>query len=138
MKETLLEAECQFPDHGSPTAQRACCRPAALHQPGAQANPAPSVSMGSIAFWQNGRTWKVASRNTLNCLIGCMIGDIGMIVYLQAFHPHTPMWLTMTLAMIAGLVTSVIFETILLRVKEQFAWREALTTAFSMSFLSML
>lgn len=48
------------------------------------------------------------------------------------------MTLTMPLAMAAGLVTSIIFETILLQSREKFPWGEALKTAFSMSFLSML
>jgi len=82
--------------------------------------------------------WRVASRNTLNCLIGCMIGDISMLVYLQAYHPHLPMMLTMGLAMAAGLVTSILFESAILRWREGFGWRAAFTMAFSMSFLSML
>jgi len=91
-----------------------------------------------IAFWSDRHVWKVASQNTLNCLIGCSIGDFGMIVFLQAFYPATPMWLTMVLAMSAGLVTSVMFESTLLRIKQGFAWGAAIKTALSMSFLSML
>lgn len=67
-----------------------------------------------------------------------MIGDISMIVYMQTYHPHAPMLLTMGLAMAAGLVTSILFESALLHWREGFAWRAAFTTAFSMSFLSML
>ena len=67
-----------------------------------------------------------------------MIGDISMIVYLQAYHPQLPMMITMGLAMAAGLVTSVLFEGVLLRWREGFGWHAALHTAFSMSFLSML
>lgn len=48
------------------------------------------------------------------------------------------MSLTMPLAMVAGLVTSVLFESAMLRWREGFAWRAAFITAFSMSFLSML
>lgn len=82
--------------------------------------------------------WRVASRNTLNCLIGCLIGDIAMIVYLQAYHLELPMMITMGLAMVAGLVTSVFFESALLQWREGFGWHAAFHMAFSMSFLSML
>jgi hypothetical protein len=63
-----------------------------------------------------------------------MIGDISMLVYLQAYHPHLPMMLTMGLAMVAGLVTSILFVSAILRWREGFGWR----AAFSMAFLSML
>lgn len=48
------------------------------------------------------------------------------------------MAVTMLIAMGAGLITSILFESTLLRVREGFNWRQAFTTAFSMSFLSML
>lgn len=89
-------------------------------------------------FWSNKLTWKKASANTINCLVGCSIGDFGMIIYLQTYHHHINMFLMMGLAMLAGLTTSVILETVLLHLKEKFAWRLALKTAFSMSFISML
>lgn len=60
------------------------------------------------------------------------------MIYMQGKHPHAPMLLTMALAMAAGLVTSIAFESVVLRFKEGFAWRNAVTMAFSMSFLSML
>ncbi len=44
----------------------------------------------------------------------------------------------MILATIAGLVTSVSMETILLKTKEKFSWSLAIQTAFSMSFISMI
>jgi hypothetical protein len=89
-------------------------------------------------FWRDGAAWSKAARNTLNCLIGCMIGDFAVIIYLQAKYPHAPMWLSMGLAMAAGLVTSILFESAILRFREGFAVRQAVATAFSMSFLSML
>lgn len=102
----------------------------------------PSIQMISkpnpLVFWSALEVWKKASRNTTNCLIGCSIGDFGTIILFQIFAPNAPMALVMGLAMLAGLTTSVIFETILLHLKENFPWKEALTTAFSMSFLSML
>ena len=95
---------------------------------------------GSAApgFWADASVWKRASFNTLNCLIGCSIGDFGMILYLQAFHPRAGMVTQMAFATIAGLCTSVALETVLLRMREKFPWGAAFRTAFSMSFLSMV
>lgn len=91
----------------------------------------------SIA-WNDNSVWKRATFNTLNCLIGCSIGDFAMILFLQRFYPSTSMTAQMVLAVIAGLMTSVAFETILLRTREKFAWTAALQTALSMSFISMV
>jgi copper chaperone CopZ len=89
-------------------------------------------------FWSDRNVWKRASFNTLNCLIGCSIGDFSSIIYLQAYHPNTPMWLQMTIATIAGLSTSVMLETFLLHKRENMVWGFALKTAFGMSFISMV
>lgn len=89
-------------------------------------------------YWTDLKVWRVASRNTLNCLIGCMIGDLAVLIYMQIYHPHAPMLLTMGLAMAAGLVTSVLFESSLLHYREKLDWKRAFKMAFSMSFLSML
>lgn len=93
---------------------------------------------GPVGFWNDNKVWTRASFNTLNCLIGCSIGDFAMIIFLQKYYPGTSMGLQMILAVIAGLATSVAFETILLRKREKFAWGAALSTALSMSFLSMI
>jgi len=124
-------------EHGRADAPSACCRPSSRRAPDLAIVGAP-VRKSWAHFWSDRRVWRIASRNTLNCLIGCMIGDVSMLVYLQAYHPHLPMMLTMGLAMAAGLVTSILFESLMLRWREGFAWRAAFTTAFSMSFLSML
>lgn len=89
-------------------------------------------------FWADQVAWKRAAKNTLNCLIGCNIGDFGTIIYMQTYYPRAPMFWVMTLAILMGLLTSVLFETIMLKVKEGFAWIAGLRMAFSMSFLSML
>ena len=89
-------------------------------------------------FWKDMEKWQRALFNTLNCLVGCSIGDFGMIFYLQAFYPETTMWLQMLLAIIAGLITSIALETSLLRARENFSWKQALQTAFGMSFISMV
>ena len=89
-------------------------------------------------FWQDNKVWRKAAKNTINCLIGCSIGDFGTLIAFQYFAPETPMMTVMGIAIVAGLTTSVIFETIILHLKEGFAWLNALKTAFSMSFLSMV
>lgn len=99
----------------------------------------PNVpSATSKVFWQDARTWQRASLNTLNCLIGCSIGDFGFLIYAQATALAWSIWAIMGVAMLCGLLTSVIMETVLLKVREKFDWRTALQTALSMSFLSML
>lgn len=95
-------------------------------------------SMPKQSFWGDVNSWRRASFNTLNCLIGCSIGDFGMIFFLQAFYPETPMIWQMTLAIIAGLLTSIALETVLLKRRENFDWSLALKTAFGMSFISMV
>ncbi|MEQ9424307.1 MAG: DUF4396 domain-containing protein [Cyclobacteriaceae bacterium] len=89
-------------------------------------------------FWSDRGAWKRANFNTLNCLIGCAIGDFGMIFYLQAYHPETSLMLQMTLAIIAGLCTSILLETLIMRFRESFSWWAALKTALGMSFISMV
>ena len=89
-------------------------------------------------FWGNIKKWRRASFNTLNCLIGCSIGDFGMIIFLQAYYPETSMIWQMILAIFAGLFTSILLETIILRVREGFDWIPGLKTAFGMSFISVV
>lgn len=95
-------------------------------------------SLPRTGFWGDIVLWKRASFNTLNCLIGCSIGDFGMILYLQAFHPGVSMMLQMTLAILAGLCTSILLEATLLRYREQWGWSRAFRVAWSMSFISMV
>lgn len=92
----------------------------------------------SSTFWSDRIKWRRASFNTLNCLIGCSIGDFGMIIFLQAYYPETSMMWQMILAIIAGLCTSIALETVILKSREGFPWIQALTTAFGMSFISMV
>ncbi len=90
------------------------------------------------SFWNDSTIWKRASFNTLNCLIGCSIGDFAMIIYLQAFHPNINMLNQMILAICAGLCTSITLESVLLKLKEGFNWSMAVKTALGMSFISMV
>ncbi len=123
-----------MPLHGREDAPSPCCRPGSPQYARAAVPPA----RGPLAFWTDGRAWRKASINTLNCLAGCMMGDLGVMIYMQAQHPHAPMLFTMGLAMVAGLATSILLESALLRWREGFGWLAAFATAFSMSFLSML
>ena len=90
------------------------------------------------SFWTDKTKWTRSSFNTLNCLIGCSIGDFGMVFFLQAYYPSTPLATQMILAIIGGLCTSIILETIILKTRERFSWILALKTAFGMSFISMV
>ena len=101
-------------------------------------NQSHVVEKSANQFWSDIKVWRRASTNTINCLIGCSIGDFGMVIFLQAFYPSVSMTLQMILATGAGLATSVLLESILLRVREKFNWSLAFQTAFSMSFLSMV
>jgi len=97
-----------------------------------------SILKQESTFWTDTNTWKRASFNTLNCLIGCSIGDFGAIIYLQAYYPSTPLMWQMIIAIIAGLSTSIMLETTILRFRENFQWLSALKIAFGMSFISMV
>jgi len=88
--------------------------------------------------WGDFSIWKRAGFNTLNCLVGCSIGDFMMIIFLQRFYPETPMMIQMILATILGLMTSIALETSILHYREKLIWRLALNTAIGMSFLSMV
>jgi Domain of unknown function (DUF4396) len=129
---------CTMPQHGREDAPSPCCRPSSPQFRGYVLNAAAIAQKSRWQFWLDRRVWRVAARNTRNCLIGCMIGDFAVLIYMLAYHPHAPMALTMGLAMLGGLITSVLFEACLLKWKEGFAWRPAFGTALSMSFLSML
>lgn len=128
---------CSMPEHGREDAPSACCRPSSPHYTGPNTVAQPTRAT-ELRFWTDRKVWRVASRNTLNCLIGCMIGDLSVMIYMQAYHPHAPMLLTMGLGTVAGLVTSILFESSMLRWREGFGWGTALKMAFSMSFLSMV
>jgi hypothetical protein len=70
------------------------------------------------------------------CLIGCSIGDFGTIAFFQYSGIPWPTLYIMTLAIINGLLTSIILETFIL--SRQMALKIAFKTAIGMSFLSMI
>ena len=86
--------------------------------------------------WTCKHTWKKASVNTLWCLLGCSIGDFGTIYFFQVYPMDISTLNIMILAIINGLITSVILETIILL--KQMSFKLALTTALGMSLISMI
>ncbi|MBI29105.1 MAG: hypothetical protein CFH21_00527 [Alphaproteobacteria bacterium MarineAlpha5_Bin11] len=79
---------------------------------------------------------KQSAYNTLWCLAGCSIGDFGTILFFQLNSFQLATLLIMIIAIINGLITSIILETIVLL--RQMSLKEAFKTALGMSFISML
>ena len=86
--------------------------------------------------WKCKHTWRRSAKNTLWCLLGCSIGDFGTILYFQINVINWPTLSIMILAIINGLITSIILETIIL--SRQMTIKIAFQTALTMSFISML
>ena len=86
--------------------------------------------------WYCMHTWLQASKNTLWCLLGCCIGDFGTIGFFQFMEIAWPVSLIMTLAIINGIITSIILETIIL--SKQMLFKLAFKTAIGMSLVSMV
>ena len=91
----------------------------------------------STLDWFCTNTWKQSAKNTAWCLLGCAIGDFGTILYFQLTKIPFPVLGIMILAIINGLITSIILETIIL-IKQNFSFSNALRTALGMSFISMI
>ena len=93
--------------------------------------------MSSETFhWSCKHTWSKSAKNTFWCLLGCSIGDFGTIFYFQNIDHNWPTFEIMGLAIINGLLTSIILETIILA--KQMEFKIALKTALGMSFISMV
>ena len=94
--------------------------------------------MSSETFnWSCRHTWSRSAKNTFWCLLGCSIGDFGTILFFQLTKIPFAIIGIMFLAIINGLITSIILETIIL-MKQKFKFSEALKTALGMSFISMI
>ena len=88
--------------------------------------------------WRDGSVWNQSAYNTMWCLIGCSIGDLGTIAYFQFVWTDSG-WTTMAIMMLAimnGLLTSIALETVILL--KQLPFRNALRTAAGMSLISMI
>ena len=86
--------------------------------------------------WKCSSNWKKACVNTLWCLLGCSIGDFGTILFFQISQIPFPMLAIMSLAILNGLITSIMLETFIL--SRQMNLKEAFSTAMGMSFISMI
>ena len=94
--------------------------------------------MSSETFhWSCKHTWSRSAKNTLWCLLGCSIGDFGTILFFQLTQIPFPVLAIMTLAIINGIITSIILETIIL-LRQNFSFKLAFKTAVGMSLISMI
>ena len=94
--------------------------------------------MNSSTFdWACKHTWTRSAKNTAWCLLGCAIGDLGTILFFQLTKIPFPVLGIMTLAIINGLITSIILETIIL-LRQNLDFSKAFKTALGMSFISMV
>ena len=87
--------------------------------------------------WSCKHTWKKSAKNTTWCVIGCSIGDFGTILFFQLTQTTFPLMGIMILAIINGLITSIVLETFIL-MRQNFSFIGAIKTASGMSLISML
>lgn len=102
-----------------------CC-----HTPPPAPAPAP--------FWRHRPTWRRAAINTAHCLLGCALGDIAAMTLVPLFWPEVPFGLLMAIAITAGIATSLLLETLVLRWREGLAFGPAFRIAWGMSLISMI
>ena len=96
------------------------------------------ISMETTTFdWSCKKTWSQSAKNTAWCLLGCSIGDFGTILFFQLTQIPLPVLAIMILAIINGIITSIILETIIL-LKQNFTFKNAFKTAVGMSLISMV
>ena len=94
--------------------------------------------MGLETFhWSCKKTWSKSAKNTFWCLLGCSIGDFGTILFFQLTQIPFHVLAIMTIAIINGIITSIILETIIL-IKQNFTFKNAFKTAVGMSLISMI
>ncbi|KAJ3477899.1 hypothetical protein NLG97_g8713 [Lecanicillium saksenae] len=116
--------------HSAPRSEKCCA--SKKNEP----RPPPAQSLG---FWSSKPTWHRASLNTLRCLVGCTTGDFSAMWLLQTHYPELGMPTIMGVSMAAGITTSMILETVLLRLgRDGLSWPAAAKTAAGMSLISMI
>tara|TARA_Y100001935_G_C17234288_1_gene472100 strand:- start:663 stop:1100 length:438 start_codon:yes stop_codon:yes gene_type:complete len=91
----------------------------------------------STIDWRCNQTWKKSAKNTAWCVFGCAIGDFGTILFFQLTEIPFPLLGIMILAIVNGLITSIILETVIL-IFQEIKFLDAVKTAFGMSFISMI
>jgi len=87
--------------------------------------------------WSCKHTWSRSAKNTFWCLLGCSIGDFGTILFFQLTKIPFSVLAIMILAIINGIITSIILETIIL-LRQNFSFKQAFKTAIGMSLISMV
>ena len=95
-----------------------------------------SIRVRYNVSWTCRKTWLIASYNTMWCLLGCAIGDLGTIAFFQYTQIPWPALAIFSLAIINGLITSIILETLIL--SRQMRFRDAFKTSLGMSLISMV
>ena len=93
--------------------------------------------INSTFHWSCKKTWRKSAKNTMWCVLGCSIGDFGTILFFQLTQIPFPVTGIMILAIINGLLTSIMLETFIL-IRQNFRFINALKTACGMSFISMI
>ena len=89
-----------------------------------------------LFHWKCKHTWRRSAKNTAWCLLGCSIGDFGTILFFQLSQIPWPTLSIMSLAIINGIITSIILETVIL--SRQMLLSKAFKTAIGMSLISMI
>jgi len=87
--------------------------------------------------WSSKDTWKRSAKNTAWCVLGCSIGDFGTILFFQLTQIPFPAMAIMILAIINGLITSIMLETIVM-MTQNFSFIKAFKAAIGMSFISLV
>ena len=93
--------------------------------------------INSSFHWNCKHSWRQSAKNTMWCVAGCSIGDFGTILFFQLTQISFPITGIMILAIINGLLTSIMLETFIL-IRQNFNFINALKTACGMSFISMI
>ncbi len=93
-------------------------------------------NQSSHFHWKCKHTWKRSAKNTSWCLLGCSIGDFGTILYFQITEIPWATLYIMILAIINGIITSIVLETLVL--SRQMILSKAFKTAIGMSLISMI
>ena len=102
-------------------------------------NNASSINIGKPKtrfHWKCKHTWRRSAKNTAWCLLGCSIGDFGTIFFFQLTGIPWQTLSIMLLAIINGIISSIILETIVL--SRQMIVSKAFRTAVGMSLISMV
>ena len=86
--------------------------------------------------WNCIHTWRRSAKNTSWCLLGCSIGDFGTILFFQFTQIPWATLSIMILAIINGIISSIILETFVL--SRQMIFSKAFKTAIGMSLISMI